>query len=72
MRSIHLDRRLFRRAGVSRRCGPQCRMKAAIKQIFHSPVNMEQMFYMLLRLAPVATAIAMATQKVAASERKPE
>ena len=42
-----------------------------IKQIFHVHVNMEREFYVSLRLAAVATPSAMATQKVAASERKP-
>ena len=36
-----------------------------------SRVNMERSFYGPLRFAPVATASAIATQNVAASERKP-
>ena len=42
-----------------------------IKQTFHASVNMERAFYLSLLLAAVATPSAMATQKVAASERKP-
>ena len=42
-----------------------------INQTFHASVNMEHTFYMSFRRAAVATLSAMATQKVAASERKP-
>ena len=61
-RTFVVAHRPFTRCGVSGR---------QIKQIFHIDVNMEREFYVSLRLAAVATPSAMATQKVAASERKP-